>query len=252
MTRRSKYALSLLAALVAAGLLLQTPLLHAVRGQLWRVWTATLADWFKVGPLAVPNNVSEQLARLTAENTRLKAQQEDYRRLKRQLATPSVSDFHHLKAHVSARPLDAWQTHYLLNRGARDGVNLGAPAVIRGSVLVGFITELHERTSVLQLLYHPSTSLPAEVMDEGLIGRALVQGRTYTGVELVNLPRDIPIKEGQEVVTIQQGQTVPAGLVIGSIETILADEPHEPYYQARLRVPYDASRLDAVTILTVR
>lgn len=248
MTRRSRYALWLLVVVVALGLLLQTPLARAGRDRTWWLWTATLSRWFRVGPLTVPHNVSEQLAELTAENSRLKAESADYRRLREQLGAPAFANFRSIPAEVAARPIDTWRTHYVINKGAANGVGLGAPAVIRSSTLVGFVTELHEHTAVVQLLYHPSTSLPAEVLADDLVGRGLARGKAYTSLELVSIPRDVELKEGLPVVTVQQGEVVPAGLIVGNIETT-QDELHEPYRRARLSVPYDTDRIFAVAIL---
>lgn len=251
MTRRSKYALGLLVAVMALGLLAQTPLAHSARGYAWWGLTATLARWFKVGPLTVPHNVSEQLAELTAENVRLRAESADYVRLREQLGAPAFAGFRGIAAEVAARPIDTFRTHYVINRGAAEGVTLDAPAVIRGSVLIGFVTELHEHTAVVQLLFHPNTSLPAEVLaGEDLSGRGLARGKTYTGIELTNIPRDVTLEPGQTVVAVQKDDMIPAGLLLGTIQTT-EDELHEPYRRARLSVPYDADRIFTVTILVV-
>lgn len=232
------------------GLFLQTPLARIARGKAWGLWTATVARWFRVGELTVPHNVEEKLAELTAENIRLQTECADYSRLREQLGTPSLTGFRKIPGELVARPIDTWRTHFVVNRGAVDGVNLGAPAVIRGSVLVGFVTELHEHTAIVQLLFHPDTSLPAEVLADGLTGRGLVQGKTYTGIELVNIPRDVKLASGQSVVTVPQNEVVPPGLLVGTVE-LMEDEPHEPYQRARLGVPYDPDRILAVQILVV-
>lgn len=250
MTRRSKYALGLLAAVTALGLFAQTPLAHSVRGYAWWGFTATLGRWLKIGPLTVPHNVSEQLGELTAENARLRAENADYVRLREQLGAPALAGFRGIAAEVAARPIDTFRTHYVINRGAAEGVILDAPAVIRGSVLIGFVTELHEHTAVVQLLFHPNTSLPAEVLAGDLAGRGLARGKTYTGIELTNIPRDVTLEPGQAVVAVQKNEMVPAGLLIGTVQTT-EDEVHEPYRRARLSVPYDADRIFAVTILVI-
>ena len=79
-------------------------------------------------------------------------------------------------------------------------------------------------------------------------GKGLVQGRSYTSVEMITIPRDVEVKTGQQVVTATQEGLVPYGLVVGQIgET--KDEQYEPYQRARLNLPYDTSELRAVTVL---
>lgn len=214
----------------------------------WSWWVTRVGEVARVGPLTVENNVAEQLATLQAENARLRAELIDYRQLREQLGGGTAADFTPLPALVAARPLEPWQAAYVINRGAVDGVVLGAPVVIHGSTLVGFITELHERTAVLQLLFHPATSFPADVIHDDELHRGLVSGKTFTAVEIRSIPRDAPLQAGQRVVTAGQADVVPAGLLVGETGEI-RDELHEPFRQSRLALPYDPSRLRAVVVL---
>lgn len=249
MTKRSKYALGVLMGLIVVLLLLQTPLMGAVRDKAWGVWVTTFARWLAIGPLTVANNVAEQLRVLQAENVRLKAESVDYRRIRQQINSPAYDDFKQVASETIGRPPnDIWRSQYVVNRGADDGLVLGAPGVIYGSTLVGFIVELHRKTAVLQLMFHPTTSLQAEVIAHEHTGRGLVKGKFFTGVELVTVPRDVNLREGQDVVTIAQNNLVPYGLQIGKIGTIKEAE-HEPYQQAQLIVPYRESSIVAVSFL---
>jgi len=248
MKRRSWYALGSLGALLLALGLLQTPLLGTLRGQTWLVWTQSVGGWFKVGSLTVSDSVTDQLARLQAENVRLRAEVIDLGRLREQLGSPAFAGYRSVKAEVAARPLDPFHARFILSRGARDGIVLGAPVVIASSTLVGFVSELHEGTAVLQLLFHPSTSLPAEVLLEDTSSKGLLRGKSFTAVQLTNVPRDIPLRVGQDVVATNQQGIMPPGLLIGQIATV-NDEPHEPFQQARVRVPYDSDQLYAVAVL---
>lgn len=241
-------ALGALALLVGALLVLQIPVLHAWRGWTWQVWGESVGRFFNIGPWQVPNNVAEQLATLQAENARLRAELIDYRRLREQLGTASFAGFTALPTHVIAQSLDAFHARVVINRGARDGLVLGAPAVIRGSQLVGFVAELHESTAVLQLLFHPATSLPAEVLAEQGSGRGLLQGKAYTSLFLSSVPRDQRLSAGQEVVTVYQEPLVPHGLLIGKVTTV-TNEPHEPFQQAQVETLFDPDELWAVAIL---
>ena len=128
--------MGLLAVIFLVLLLLQTPLLSLVRGRVWSFWTVTVGRWFAVGPLTVPGNVEDQLTALLAENVRLKAEVVDLQRLREQLGSPSYDDFNVISAEVVAQPLDPFHAQYIINRGAYDGVILGAPAIVSNSILV--------------------------------------------------------------------------------------------------------------------
>lgn len=240
--------LGVFAALLGGLLVLQVPLLHTVRGWTWTVWQESLGRVLNIGPLAVPNNVAEQLATLQAENVRLRSELGDYYRVREQLGTKTFEDFSALPAHVLAQSLDSFHARVVINRGALNGVTLGAPAVISGSALIGFITELHETTAVLQLVFHPATSLPAEVVTETGSSRGLLQGKAFTSLLLTSVPRDRPLALGQQVVTVYHHGIVPGGLLVGKIAAV-TNEPHEPFQLARVEAHFDPDELYAVAVL---
>jgi len=246
--KRSKFLVFLLVIAIVGLVVLQTPLMDAAREQAWFGLTVIVGQVFRVGPLTVPNNVAEQLATLKSNNVRLQAENLEYQRLSNQISAGTFEDFERVSAKVIARPIDVWRTEYIVNRGARDGLVLGAPAVITGSTLVGTIVELSEATAVMQLLTHPNSSLPAEILVGEKSGRGLVRGKSFTAVEMITIPRDVDVSVNQEVVTVAQPGLIPHGLSIGQVQA-RQDEEYEPYQRARLKVSYDPAELSAVSFL---
>ena len=248
MTKRSKIFIIILALAIIVLLWLQTPLMDKARDIAWNNWVGLMGRIWQIGPLTVPNNVAEQIGSLVAENARLKAECQDYQEIMKQLGSIPRAGFREIDARIAAQPLDAYHAQLIINRGAQDGLILGAPAVIQNSIVVGFVSQLFEETAVLQLLFSPQSTFPAEVIADEDSGKGLVQGRSYTSVEMITIPRDVEVKTGQQVVTATQEGLVPYGLVVGQIgET--KDEQYEPYQRARLNLPYDTSELRAVTVL---
>ncbi len=246
MSGRTKVILAILVGMLLVGGLLQTPLLQATRKGVWSFLVATTGRWQGIALLQYDEAHMDQLASLRIENLRLKAELRDYQRLRQQLRQPAVESLRAIESLVAGEPLDVFRTHLLVNRGALDGVVLGAPVVIDGSILVGFITEVNDHSAVCRLLFNPTTSLPAEVL-ETENARGLLTGDLYTSLMLSTIPRDAQLREGQAVVTVANSITPPA-LVVGTIAKIYNEE-NEAYQQARLQVPYDIDSLRAVTIL---
>jgi rod shape-determining protein MreC len=246
---KNKYLVVVLVAFLGFLLLLQTPLFMNLRDSMWSRVIAKTGVLFGVGSMRVDNDVSEQMKSLLAENISLRAENYDYGRLQKQLGAVARDDFNNLSAMVIGRPADVYRSRLVLNKGANDGVVLGAPVVINGSMLVGKIEELNNNTSLLRLVYHPQTSMKAEVLAGEFTHKGLVKGKTYTGLEMVEIPRDAQLQEGQEVVTMSDPGLVPYGLVIGKISLIKSDD-RDPYQKAQLVTLYDVDRVVAVNILT--
>lgn len=222
-----------------------------LRATAWRAWVNTAGQFFRVGPLTVKNNVREQMEQLLAENTRLKTEAIEHQKILEQTTTKTFNDFKKVHARIAPRPIDTFHSRYIINRGTKDGINIDAPVVTKDSVLVGFITELNNHTSILQLLTHPDTGLPANIIQQESTVKGLVKGKSFTSVEMVTIPKDKNISTGQKVTSAYQENLVPTGLLIGQISEV-EDEEYKPYQKARLTLPYDNDELIAVTVLTAK
>lgn len=239
-------AVGALAAIIVIFLALQTPLLNRARGLAWHSWITLVTRLWPVGALEVDNDTMEQLQRLTSENVLLKAELADYQRLKEQIGSPAMASYRAIPAEASARPLDAFGVSFIINRGVKDGITLHAPVVIYSSTLIGFISELGERTATVQLLLHPSTNLTVEALGE-TSPRGLLVSRHYTSLVMTTIPRDAHITAGQDVVT-SASDTVPTGLRVGTVGVSRSEE-NQAYQEASLVLPYDPDQIRAVTII---
>lgn len=253
MRRRSKQALAALVVVLVVFSLFQTPLLNTVRGWIWG-WLVGAVGRMG-GYHALDDNSAARESTLLAENIRLKAELQDYSRLRQQLGTPGFTDWRAVPVAFAGRPLDTFQSKFLISKGARDGLQLGAPLVVHGSTLVGFITELSERAAVGQLILAPETTLAAQVVSDGEseAGRAtgLVRGQHYTSLLLTTVPRDVSLKDGQAVVTEVKAGALPFGLLLGTIAGIQSSA-NDVYQEATLKLPYDVDQLRVGVVLLPR
>lgn len=253
MRQRSRQALLVLIIVLVVFGVFQTPLLSMARGWVWG-WLVAVTERLG-GYQTIDADGAARERALLAENIRLRTELQDYRSLKAQLGTPGFTDFQAVPVALVGRPLDTFRSQFFLSKGARDGLVLGAPIVIQGSTLIGFITELSERAAVGQLVLAPTTTLAAQVVPESAetIVRAtgLVRGQLYTSLLLTTVPRDVPLKANQAVVTDVKVGTVPLGLLLGTIGTIQSNE-NDVYQEATLTLPYDVDQLRAAVVLLPR
>lgn len=244
MERHISYAIAIGTGIVLVFVVLQIPAMHTLNGWGWDAWTYTVAAVANMNPLELENDVRSQLQQLRAENVHLKAEARDYQRLRDQIGSPPFDGRRTILASTHGLSIDAFGTHFVINRGARDGVILGAPVVAYGSVLIGLISELHEHSAIYQTLYDPTTSLTVEIGD----ARGLLQGTHYTALRVITIPRDKSIAIGQDIVTVARDLTVPYGLVIGQVAAVVSKE-EAAFQEAEVGLSYDPSSLDAVVVV---
>ena len=250
MKKRNIIALSLLLTLLLFLAFLQTPLMEQFRIRAWEGTVALAGRMFGFNDGDGNETVTKELASLRAENIRLQAELQDYRRLRAQLGSPSFADLRPIPAVVVSRPIDAFHSEFIINKGIRQGISVNSPVVVQGSVLVGFIKEVTEQTATIQLLLHPAAQLTAETVpadEETPIARGLLRSRYYTSLHLTTVPRDVPLTVNQRLVTASK-DNVPYGLVVGTIAEVSSPE-HEAYQEARIALPYDPDSLDVVSVL---
>lgn len=227
---------------------MQTPLMRRTRDWFWQVWIGTVGNWFRVGSLAVDESVDRQFQQLAAENVHLKAELRDLAEVQKQIGSAGFEEWESIPVRIAPMPLDPYKIQFAVNKGAQEGVHLGAPVVIDGPILIGFVTELQEYSATVRLLFHPETGFSGEIEADEISGRGLVTGDSFTGIKMVKIPRDMQLVAGMPVVTSEELDKIPGSIFVGEIERVLNDQ-HDPYQQVIISAPYRADELRAAVIL---
>jgi rod shape-determining protein MreC len=135
----------------------------------------------------------------------------------------------------------------IINRGARDGLEVGMPVVSGGGRLVGRVAEVHPRWAKVQLLNDPGSRVNGVVQVSRATG--LVAGRPDGTLFLEQIPQSEQINMGDTVVTSGRGGLTPKGLIIGQVVDVEKLDI-DLYQRALVRPAVDFGRLEVVLILT--
>jgi len=170
----------------------------------------------------------EEIAKLQAENTRLRAQ----------LDAPLPSSFQQLPATILgvSRFMD-------ISVGTRDRVRRGMPIVV-GTVLVGTIAETGERRSSVMLLTDTQLTLPA-ITSRGTKG--IVTGQFGQGSTLTKVLQKDALFLGDTVYT-QSSDFIPADLTIGTVSHVSVTDA-AVYKQAKVSLPADWRTVRTVFVI---
>ena len=151
-------------------------------------------------------------------------------------------------AQVIARSIDTDPTKVLLDKGRLDGIQIGSAVVIENGVLFGQIDQIRDSTSVLRLISHRSSQIPAAILGEDrTIG--LVEGREGAVLMMEYIPQDSNLAEGDLVITSGLDEQVPAGLVIGLVTQVVSAQS-APFQRAMVELLYEPRAWTTVLILT--
>jgi rod shape-determining protein MreC len=118
--------------------------------------------------------------------------------------------------------LDPFRHRILLDAGSQRGAREGMALIDAGGV-VGQILKVTSFTSTALLISDPNHSVPVQVVRTGLRTIAYGTGRTDELV-LPNIPQSADLANGDQLVTSGIGGRFPAGLAVGEITAITADD----------------------------
>lgn len=139
------------------------------------------------------------------------------------------------------------QTRLRINIGARSGVQVGAAATTPAGVLVGVVVEVGENLSTVQLLKHPSLTLPIKSPSRtNTFG--LLESPDGFSMHINQVPKDGQLVEGDILVTNVGFKRVPPNLSIGIVGKVI-ETPETLWQQAQV-IPYvDTRALDYLVIV---
>lgn len=180
-----------------------------------------------IGDLAEENKaMSAELAHLRAEVRDLRLLENENVELRRQLDFVRRTPRRLIPCEVIARDISGWWHTIRLNRGSGDGL-VSPMAVMTLDGLVGRTVDVSLRTADVLLISDPSCKVSARIVRTGAFGVVSGTGETGGGRVLCTMEfmnKNVPILEGDEIVTSGLGGVFPQGLLIGYVEKVYRDK----------------------------
>jgi rod shape-determining protein MreC len=212
-------------------------------------WFRDQTSWiFQGHALAAENrSLRARVAELEGENASLREAQIDYDRLRGDLGFVHTAKTALLSADVIARRPDPKFDTLVITRGSADGVQPKSVVVTRDGV-VGRVFEVTRDTASVLMLTDQNSGVGARVQRPASRATGICKGDNSAALSLVYLPTDADIKAGDVIVTSGLGGIYPAGLVIGTVVDVRAEEGNI-LKSARLRPKVDFDRLEQVYVL---
>ncbi len=180
----------------------------------------------------------------------LKALQDENAELRRQLDFFKANNFSQVGAEVIGRNIEPLGSTLVVNRGSRDGVQVGNAVVISNGVLIGKIAQAEEESSLVRLLNDNQSKVAATILNhEKSLG--VIEGGYGISVRMNFIPQQEDVRVGDLIITSGLESGIPRGLLIGNVAAI-EKEAYEPFQRATLSPAATLSSLSLVSIITGR
>lgn len=199
----------------------------------------------------VANERAEELdARLrsqTVDYVRLRALEEENRALLAQANFISDKGYQTLGARVISRSITHQTAVVTIDRGAKDGVEVGHAVVTEDGLFVGKIISLGERTSVVMFVSDIRARAAATVVGSEQVA-GVVEGRGNGVAHFTLVPQALPLERDNVIVTAGTEEKIPGDLVIGLVNDV-ESKPTDPFKNAVIEPLAPLDRLDLVSVI---
>ena len=189
--------------------------------------------------------LNEKVTRLTLENIQLQEESKENQRLKLMLGFESGSSYQLIPAEVVSTEPGRFPSSIWINLGEKDGIKKGM-AAINMDGLIGKVSEVLMRKSVVQLLYHLNCRVPA--LDARSRVQGIVKSRGGIRLSLDNVPAEEDVKPGDEIYSSGAGEIFPEGLKIGQVDRV-SPERDSVFKVVSLKPAVDFARLEELFIV---
>lgn len=131
-------------------------------------------------------------------------------------ARDTVANIPRVSARVIDAPVSNFERTIELDRGSRDGIEIGMP-VETGAGLIGRVTEVSSTRSKVELLTDPNFDVGVRMVRSGDVGNASGQGAganldvTFIELETVVIPGETVVTSGLDA------SAFPEGLLVGTV-----------------------------------
>ena len=188
-------------------------------------WFGRQTGWLFRGHSVDTENrhLKERVAQLEGENAAMQEAQTNFNRLRNDLGFVHANASRLLAADITARKSDPKFDTLIINRGSRDGVRIDSMVRTRNG-LVGRVFEVTPGTASVLMLTDQKSGVGGRVQRAASRAVGVCEGNNSSRLELKYLPGDADIKKGDVIVTSGLGGIFPAGQVIGTVESVKADE----------------------------
>lgn len=192
-------------------------------------------------------DLERTVAELQVEIVRLREIEQDYYRLSGLLDyIAERPDQVLVTADVIARDTSGYLRWIIINRGARDGIQIGDP-VISELGLVGRVEDVAANAAWIILANDPNSAINARLQNARAEGT--VVGQLRGNLRMQFIPQEALVEIGDLVLTSGLGGRFPPDIVIGQVSSVRSQQA-ALFQEAEIRPTVDFDRLELVAVIT--
>jgi len=132
-------------------------------------------------------------------------------------------------AKVVSTSVSAQNNFIVLGRGSKQHLRKDEGVVDPNNGVVGIITDVSENFAVVMSLLHKDSKISAKLKKGGDAGQVIWDGKDPNRLTLIDIRKSAKVAKGDSVYTSGFTATFPYGLMVGTIDEIVADKSTNNY-----------------------
>jgi rod shape-determining protein MreC len=156
-------------------------------------------------------------------------------------------DYQVYEAQIIKNNFSAANNYITINRGSDDGIRQDM-GVITSKGILGILEHSSPKFSTVQSILNTKSNINAKIANTDYFGSLTWNRKDYRFVQLEDIPRLVPLKVGDTIVTGAMSSIFPENIPIGTIESFDLS-PSQSFYDIDVRLFNDMTNLKQVYVI---
>jgi rod shape-determining protein MreC len=190
---------------------------------------------------------AKDLISCQAQTVKVRLLEDENNTLRNQLKYIPRIQFTSVGAEVIGKNIDPLGSTLIINRGSASGIKLSSAVFVDEGIIVGKVVRLEDQVAIVRLINDGRSKIAATLMNqEKSLG--VVEGGYGISVQMNYIPQNETINTGDIAVTSGLEESIPRGLLIGTIEAV-EKEAYQPFQKAIVKPMINLDKIRMVQVV---
>ncbi len=144
-------------------------------------------------------------------------------------STEKYRKYLYMEAKVIGNSVNLPNNYIQLNRGAMQGLQKDMGVIDVNNAVIGTVIDISNNYAVVMSLLHLQSNISAKLKKTGEVGNVVWDGKNPNIVLLKEIGKNTKVNKGDSVITSGFSEKFPYGLLIGTINEIIAEKSSNVY-----------------------
>lgn len=173
-------------------------------------------------------NLKKENISLVKENRRLRRQLFNIKTNTTAEIDSTIANYEVIAARITKNSFTSPRNYLTINKGLKHGVKQDM-GVISTKGILGIVENTSNNFSTVQSILNTKSNINAKIKNTDYFGSLVWNGKNYTTVQLADIPRLVPLKIGDTIVTGAMSSIFPEDIPIGFIAAFNLNDAKSSY-----------------------